>query len=140
MEICTFKFDGNKWGWQIKEVVVLPWYTVHWRLVINVTLESTGNYQYLFCLLLIIFNQYHNGSTQEYNYYLSFPTYGSITHPFGGLLIMPIKYNYPGTEINYFFPVANWLLISRGPAKFLRAQFYFSVDEKEKSKHSDINE
>jgi hypothetical protein len=48
-----------------------------------------------------------------------------------------------GTEINYFFPSSQlgyWLLISRGPTKFLRAQFYFSVNEKEKSKHSDINE
>ena len=46
-----------------------------------------------------------------------------------------------GTEINYFFPVLGYcLLISRGPAKFLGAQFYFSVNEKEKSKHSDINE
>jgi hypothetical protein len=46
-----------------------------------------------------------------------------------------------GTEMNYFFPVLGYcLLISRGPAKFLGAQFYFSVNEKEKSKHSDINE
>ena len=44
-------------------------------------------------------------------------------------LINVIKHISPGTEINYFFP-----------AKFLGAKFYFSVDEKEKSKHSDINE
>ena len=46
-----------------------------------------------------------------------------------------------GTEINYFFPVATWATdFSSGPAKFLGAQFYFSVHGKEKSKHSDINE
>ena len=39
-----------------------------------------------------------------------------------------------GMQINYFFPVASWA------TKFLRTQFYFSVDEKEKSKHSDMNE
>ena len=54
----------------------------------------------------------------------------------GSGLINVIKHISPGTEINYFFPVANlatdfW---------FLGAQFYFSVDEKEKLKHSDINE
>jgi poly(A) polymerase Pap1 len=30
-------------------------------------------------------------------------------------------------------------LLKNLQAKFLGAQFYFSVDEKEKSKHSDIN-
>ena len=48
-----------------------------------------------------------------------------------------------GTQVNYFFSVASWatdlIFTSRDPNKFLWAQF-FSVDVKEKSKHSNKNE